>query len=212
VRPLSDVVDGLVGHEARHAAVASLFEFNITNVRADWPEPDVIGRIEFDHAGEDWDRLRLAELFVTTAAGAMGEPNWPPAWPPSAHSLNTDEQTLACIAERLDLDQRKYSALTAVARKMVEHPAIRAAETAISDLLKRTNLGGRQARDVAEIAFDSALEKLRDEDQEREAQQDPRFQAIRDQAYLNTTAAMKDDAAKALRAMAARIAAEFGSR
>ena len=58
VRPLdgSDVTDGLAGHEARHAAVASLLGFKIRNVRADWPEPNVAGRVEFDHSAETWMR------------------------------------------------------------------------------------------------------------------------------------------------------------
>jgi hypothetical protein len=171
VRPLndSDVMDGLAGHEARHAAVASLLGFNIKNLRADWPEPTVAGRVEFDHAGETWTDLRLAELFITIAAGPMGEPGWPPSWPPSSSNPDSDKYALARIAEIIHLDETKYNAITAVARKTVEEPAVRAAESALSTFLAQTNLSGREARNIAEIAFDMALKELRPADEEHQA-------------------------------------------
>jgi hypothetical protein len=232
VQPLndSDVTDGLVGHEARHAAVASLLGFTLKAVRCDWPEPRVLGRVEFDHSAETWDDVRLAEFFVTVAAGAMGTPGWPPPWPPSSSSPGSDEYALARIAEIIHLDETKYNALTAVARKTVEEPAVRAAESALSTFLEQTNLSGRQARDIAQIAFAMAFTELRtaheehqahelvvasprvdliDEQEEREARQDPRYQATREQTYLNMMQVTKHDGSRALPSKALRITSGF---
>jgi hypothetical protein len=172
VRPLShrDVTDGLVGHEARHAAVASLLGFTVSSIRADWPQPGVAGRVTFDHSAERWDDVRLAEFFITAAAGAMGEKGWPPPWPPSSSAPDSDEGVLARIAGLLNLDERKYLALTAIAHKTVEHPAVQRAQSALSTLLERTTLTGKQASCVAEISFEAHFKELH-EAQQLEAQQ-----------------------------------------
>jgi hypothetical protein len=194
------------------AAVASLLGFNIKNVRADWPEPTIAGRVSFDHSAETWDEVRLAEFFITIAAGAMGTPGWPPPWPPSLSNPDSDEYALARITELIRLDEAKYNALTAVARKTVEHPAVRAAESSLSTLLEHTNLSGRQARDIAEIAFEMARKEVRpthekhqppdpvvarpdadliDEQEDQDALQGQRYEAIREQTYLDMMRVMK---------------------
>jgi hypothetical protein len=233
VRPLdgSDVADGLIGHEARHASVAALLEFDVASVRADWPEPTIAGRVSFDHSSEVWDDLRLAQFFIVAAAGPMGDKGWPPAWPPSLSNPGSDEYSLARICQLLNLDERRYRALTAVARKTVEHPAVRRAESALSTLLEHTSLAGREVRTVAEIAFGGHFKEVR-EAQQREAQEleappeqppqhaedeapqerealHPRHQATLEQSLANLRAAMRHNTDRASGAKALRITAGF---
>jgi hypothetical protein len=204
--------DGLIGHEARHAALAVFFQFGVKNIRTDWPEPNIPGRVEFDHADETWDEMRLAEMFITIAGGSMNEKglDWPPAWPPSLTHPDSDEYALARICQLLNLDERKYLALTGIARETVEHPAIRAAENALSTMLEYGNLTGKMARDLAEAAMSTYFEELREREERKALEADPRYRQVRQKAHDDVLYAMKDDEARWLRAECRRIAAEFG--
>ena len=79
-------------HEARHAAVALFFGFNVIEARADAPAGKALGHVLFDHSGEQpWDRLRYAAALVTLVAGGLGEKGWPPVWPLDPNGGEDDE-------------------------------------------------------------------------------------------------------------------------
>jgi hypothetical protein len=176
---------GLIGHEARHAVLGVFHEFGIQSVRADWPKPDIPGSCEFNHAGEVWDAMRLAELFITVAGGPVGEKGWPPAWPPSLRHPGSDEYALARLSQLLNLNAQKYFALIGIARDLIQHPAMKAAERALSILLKHANISGREARSIVEISIASYFKELHEQEQpeppELEAPPEPLQQPAEDE-------------------------------
>jgi hypothetical protein len=231
VRPLSDsdVTDGLVGHESRHGAVASLLGFDVSSIRCDWPEPHVAGRVSFDHSAEVWDDARLGEYFIVIASGPMGEPGWPPPWPPSLSNPGSDEYALARIAELIHLNEGQYSALCDVARKTIQEPAVKAVEGVFSTFLRHANLGRREVRELARAAFKSHFKEVH-EQHEREAQQlealteqppaddeapaerealHRRHQATLERSLANLRVAIQHDSDRAPGAKAPRIASGF---
>src|SRR5688572_26785431 len=63
---ISVTMKEVAAHEARHAAVALFFEFNVIEARADAPGGKSLGHVLFDHSGEQpWDPLRYAAALVT---------------------------------------------------------------------------------------------------------------------------------------------------
>jgi hypothetical protein len=227
----SDLTE-LVGHEARHTCLGVFHEFKVQNVRTDWPEPDIQGCCEFDHAGETWDRMRLAEYFVVVAGGSEGEKHWPPAWPPSLRHPRSDEASLARICRLLNLDERQYFALIGIARDLVQHPAMKAAEGALSALLEHGSVGGRVARSVVEISLDMyfkglheaqqpevhELEALLEQPPQQHAQDEapqerealsPHHQAMLEESLANLIAAMQHYSDRAPGAKALPITPKF---
>jgi hypothetical protein len=86
----------VAGHEARHAACAGLLEVNVREVRADMPNDKCEGHVTFDHTGETWDRLRLAELMVVNLVDRLGGKNGPPAWPPDTTTPKPTNESSPC--------------------------------------------------------------------------------------------------------------------
>jgi hypothetical protein len=54
----------------------------------------------------------------------MGQPDWPPEWPPRSATAGCDEHGLAELVDELALDRRGWQALCAEAKNLVESPAI----------------------------------------------------------------------------------------
>jgi hypothetical protein len=125
----------VAGHEARHAAVGGLFDFKMVEARADAPDDTCLGHVLFDHSGEQWDRMRTAEMAVVLLAGGLGEKTWPPAWPPRATAFEGDERDLAELIARLELSEKQWHGLIGVAQKIVAHPCVKKLEERYALLL-----------------------------------------------------------------------------
>ena len=107
----------VAGHEGRHLACGSLFDFRMSEARADIPDESCYGHVIFDHAGEQWDRLRCAEMAVTLLVGGIGEKdlNWPPTWPLNPNSTISDERNLAVVVERMRINEKTWNGLVDIA-------------------------------------------------------------------------------------------------
>jgi hypothetical protein len=118
----------VAGHEARHAVCAALFDFTMLEIRADMPNDKCYVHVTFDHSGEKWDRLHLAEFMVVHLVGGLGDKNWPPPWPPRHDGPEADEQNLAAIVRQLGLTEKQWDGLIRVATMIATNKSIRAAE------------------------------------------------------------------------------------
>lgn len=160
VAPLFDfkaLLDEVIGHEARHAAVAAFFDFKVLEARADGPSPDSLGWVAFDHEDEEWTPDRLAEFGMTLIAGGLGEKAWPPNWPPNANSEIADERALARVAAAIPLDETSYLRLIGLAKAIVAHPQMRAIEERIKSVLPFVTVTGPMVRDAFDGVFGAAM-------------------------------------------------------
>lgn len=131
VRPLDAKAldfDRTIAHEARHAVLGELFQFKISEARADYPTDFLNGRVLFDTGDEEWTPLRAAEMAMVILAGpAFDGKSWPPTWPLDHHGCR-DERQLAGIAAELELSERQWDGLVDITRWLVQHPVLQAAE------------------------------------------------------------------------------------
>ena len=152
-------------HEARHAAVALFFGFNVIEARADAPTGKSLGHVLFDHSGEQpWDRLRYAAALVTLVAGGLGEKGWPPAWPLDPNGGEDDERQLAAIVGRLELNEKQFNGLVGVTRSIVGHPFIKRLQDAISTPL---SIGMTLKRPMLKVMYEVTEREWVEEHRER---------------------------------------------
>jgi hypothetical protein len=148
----------VAGHEARHAAACLIFGFKTVEARADIPASDRYGHVLTDHEGEQWDRMRIADLFMTILVGGIGEKNWPPPWPLNPGGAEQDERQLLDLANRLQLTEAQWKGLVKVAHWLVMQPAFKAIERRIDTLL---GCGLTLRRKQLEDIYRAAAEELR---------------------------------------------------
>jgi hypothetical protein len=127
----------VAGHEGRHLACGSLFDFKMSEARADIPDESCYGRVIFDHAGEQWDRLRCAEMAVTLLVGGIGEKDlkWPPTWPLNPNSTISDERNLAVVVERMRINEKTWNGLVDIAHWLIKQPTFKRIENRYGALL-----------------------------------------------------------------------------
>lgn len=183
-------------HEARHAGMASLLQFRMTEVRADYPDKDHLGRVRLDLDGENWTSLRSAEFLTVLLAGG------PPAWPPRAAAPTLEERRIAELADLLNLNEKRYDALVDVTRKALEHPGMAAGVSTIETMLQFKVLDGLEAERLWQIAFEQTM-------REHAHEADPHYKALRQSWYDDTASVMRHSHGQALRAECTRIAKEF---
>ena len=154
------------GHEGRHAAVAMLFGFKTVEAHAALPTEDgILGYVQFGFAGEEADRMRLAEQAVVLLAGPVGERAGPPTWPPRSDDAvagDSDERALADIVCRLDLNEQQWNGLVDIARTITRHLAVKRVADRIGMLLEQgVTLDDRMLKDIHEGAWREIAEENR---------------------------------------------------
>jgi len=143
------------GHEGRHAAVAMVFGFKTVEAHAAFPNEDgTLGYVLLDSAGEQADRMRLAEQAVVLLAGPIGEKAGPPAWPPRSDDGSSDEKALADIVRRLDLNEKQWNGLVDIARTVTRHLGVKRVADRIGVMLEQgVTLDGRMLKDIHDAVW-----------------------------------------------------------
>ena len=207
------------GHEGRHAAVAMLFGFKTVEAHAAFPTEDgTLGYVQFDFAGEQADRMRLAELAVVLLAGPIGEKAGAPSWPPRSDddgiAGHSDEQALADIARRLDLNEQQWNGLVDIARTITRHLGVKRVAKRVGVMLEHgVTLDGRMLKDIHDGAWREIAEENRPPTQ---AELEHAEQVAQHRQEMTDTLAAgveyaKTEADRKLRAECDRLALEFAA-